>query len=500
MPDGSTGNLRKEMNGVSADVANKINAINSRFDAMGIEEIKSGIETLRKDAALANDDKEIIRKLQESVDSINAKTCKMLTLKDIESLKNESEDARICANLILDKKIENLGKEMNGLSNDYKNSLESINSRIDGVPDGEAMDEIKTAVESLIKDVESAKAEKSIAVNNWNEAMKKFEKSIDSMNSRLSGMLTAKDGEEFRKDIELLKRGTADTKKDAVSETKAKRCDFERISKEFAKNVESINARIDGLPKVDADLLRKDVEALKRNADQRLKQLADEVNAASKNACDAKSRVDGIIKLSNDMDGMRRCIDSLKKDMDDARKGAHIPEMEPTRVADSADSSRSKMDERSEPIVLKKTQEKLMEGERVKESGDKTDAMKRRHEAGKAHESERRDNNGHKAEMIMIEGPRAVAALEEPKEKVLPDSEANGDSNADISRLKKRYELIEGKVKADKRAGRDVSHEEMLLENASFELTVAELCLLEGDVEPCRQKIEKAGEMLEKAM
>jgi len=408
--------IKKEVNDISVDVTNKIGAINSRIDGMpdgeAMDEVKTAVESLIKDVESAkkrmdavDGAKDKTRKVMERIDSISAQISKMQTGKEIESLKKE-------LNTALDSRIESLRKEMNGVSADVVNKINVINSRFDAM----GLGEIKNEIESLRKDAESAKAEKRVPADEWNEATAKFQKSVDAMNSRLGGMMTAKDRDELRKEIEVLKKGIEDARKEVVY-------GLERVSLEFAKNVESVKARVEAMPKADADILRMDVEALKNGTDQKLKQIEDEIRVITKNT-------------------------------------------------GGTNSVRPKTDETP---VWKKAQDNLVKG------GDRTDALKRVHEA---HE----DNDGHKAEMIMTVKTGAG----------FPVSKANEGTNDEIGRLKKRYEQIEGKVKADKLAGRDVSHEEMLLGNASFELTVAELCLLEGDAGPCRQRMEKAGEMLEK--
>ncbi|MFH1432100.1 MAG: hypothetical protein ABIG84_02690 [archaeon] len=99
--------------------------------------------------------------------------------------------------------------------------------------------------------------------------------------------------------------------------------------------------------------------------------------------------------------------------------------------------------------------------------------------------------------------------VENPKKKEMTDiKESQKDSmgankihgtnlTEEISRLKSLYHEKEALLEAEKRSGKDIFNQETLLENASLDLSMAELDLLDGNETTSRQKIERINALLE---
>ncbi|MEA3343594.1 MAG: hypothetical protein U9Q92_05480 [archaeon] len=89
-------------------------------------------------------------------------------------------------------------------------------------------------------------------------------------------------------------------------------------------------------------------------------------------------------------------------------------------------------------------------------------------------------------------------SLKETLKKSIEQNKKQGtDIKSEIQRLKALYKERENLLEKEKESGKDIFKEQLLLDNASLDLGMAELDLLDGNEATSRQKIEKVSAILE---
>jgi len=83
------------------------------------------------------------------------------------------------------------------------------------------------------------------------------------------------------------------------------------------------------------------------------------------------------------------------------------------------------------------------------------------------------------------------------KESIQQNKKLGKDLKSEISRLKSIYKEKQNLIENEKNTGKDIFQQQVLLDNASLDLGMAELDLLDGNDQITRQKIEKVSTTLE---
>ncbi len=83
------------------------------------------------------------------------------------------------------------------------------------------------------------------------------------------------------------------------------------------------------------------------------------------------------------------------------------------------------------------------------------------------------------------------------KESIEQNRQLGHDLKSEISRLKSLYKEKQNLIENEKNTGKDIFQQQILLDNASLDLSMAELDLLDGNEQITKQKIEKVSTVLE---